>query len=182
MISTSVMGPFPFSMTPAQAKAIKNKLLGEPRSYWPSVLILTSVLIQAASWGVQARRHGVRIESIALLAMFVIVFAGVIAMFVVFVRQRRRPIPLTGSLTVADGGFEGILDGAPTTIRWSEIAGAQDIDTAIVIRQRRGGMIAIPKADVDAAALWSILEDHLIAKRGLIRSASARRIITNTAC
>jgi hypothetical protein len=64
---------------------------------------------------------GWRVESFAVAVLELFVAAAVTALAIVFVRQRRRPIPLTGSLTVADGGFEGILDGAPTTIRWSEL-------------------------------------------------------------
>jgi hypothetical protein len=183
MISSPPIGPFPFSLTPAQAKATKDAVFGGPqRTFWMYGLLFGSIVLQIPNMIVLMLGHGWRVESFAVAVLELFVAAAVTALAIVFVRQRRRPIPLTGSLTFADGGFEGILDGSPTTIRWNEIAGAQDLDTAIVIRRRLGGLIALPKADVDGPALWSLLEDHLISKRGLIRSASARRIIANTAC
>lgn len=99
------------------------------------------------------------------------------------VRLRGRNIPATGSLGVSDSGFAGTLNGAPAQVAWHDMQSLQDIGDAIVLRRRRNQpMVIIPKSAIaDLPALWSLLEDRLVSKRGLIRSRPPRRLIQNSA-
>jgi hypothetical protein len=182
MIHLAPVEPLVFSLTPARGKAIKDAALGKLQpSFWRSCVSFACAIIQVVIWSAHSMRHG-QPAAFPIILLFLVFATGFTMITAIVARLRQRPIPLTGSLAITESGFEGTLDGQPANFRWNEIDGVQDLDGTIVIRRRRGGIIAIPKVDVDAPALWSLFEERLISKRGLIRSPSIRSVIPNTAC
>jgi hypothetical protein len=108
-------------------------------------------------------------------------------LFATFSERFRPGVATDGSLELSEAGLAGTLDGVPVTVAWSQIAQVSDLGDALIIvrRQLRAKRIVIPWSSIaDPAAFWQTCEDHLIAKRGLVRNAQAagkRPMIVNTA-
>lgn len=100
-----------------------------------------------------------------------------------FRSTKNSQLAVEGDLRLASSGFVGTLDKEPAQLNWSDIANVSDIDNSIVIFRRKNlAPVALPKSSIaDIAGLWAILEDRLVSKRGLIRSAAPRSQILNSA-
>ncbi len=117
------------------------------------------------------------------LAAFYVLLSAAWAAFATRSMASRR-VPQEGALTLFDAGLAGTLDKKFATIRWTDVSTVSDVGDAIVLLRRKHlPAVAIPKASIsDAAAFWAMLEDRLVSKRGVIRSAPPRRQIFNSAC
>jgi hypothetical protein len=98
-------------------------------------------------------------------------------------RSLLPPLQVGATLDVrfADAGIS-LGERPARCIPWRWIAGARDIDEAIVLSDVQSNVLVLPKRLFPdrGAALWSFLEHRLISRRGLIRRPDARRTIFNT--
>jgi len=102
---------------------------------------------------------------------------------ITYARQRSPKLARSGELRISACGIEGTLNGKPATIPWRQISAVRDVGDFLAFTPRRTAPpIAVPKASLhDTRATWAFLEEHLVSKRGLIRSSPAPTFIANTA-
>jgi hypothetical protein len=174
-----------FTLTDDGKRALRKKLLGTSNP-WRAMALPAASLLQLVAQSFLAferapRRHSAaQIEFSVLFVLSMTVIVGAILVLA----YRRWTVAATGALTFADNGISGTLDGRPARFTWHDISSIIDAGEFLVVEPRArsfGRTIALPKTAIaDAAALWSQLDDRLVAKRGLIRGRATTRIV-NTA-
>jgi hypothetical protein len=171
---------FTFNLSADERKALRKAMYQKsvllPALNWAMVAIWAAIFVLQATDLVHSL---FRIPMLIISAFMVVLYlcSGRIA------AARARRFAAEGSLQVHDGGLTGTLDGKPMSLPWKSIASATDIDDAIVLMPRpsRVPAIAIPKHGIeDAPGFWSLLEDRLVAKRGLVAPTAPRKHILTT--
>ncbi len=171
-----------FQLAPDELKRLRGRAFPESRAMWLYFAVAALQVARIPLVLFPRHPHSPWQTAFELfLAVACVVAFGTVA---ITTRLRGRGIPATGSLRASDSGLSGTLNGEPADIAWHDLVSVLDIGDAIVLTRRRRNqpVTIIPKSAIaDLPALWSLLEDRLVSKRGLIRSRPPRRLIQNSA-
>ena len=166
---------FAFHFSSDEYKRLRKYISSRPGERSPLVVVVLAAFYAFTSLG-EASRH-----RWFLAGLFAFLVATALISFLGSTKSRK--LTCQGNLRLTDAGLIGTLDNKHATIKWSDIATVHDNDDVVLLRRKSLGPIAIPKSAIpDVAAFWALLDDRLVSKRGLIRSAGQKRQILNTAC
>lgn len=116
--------------------------------------------------------------------LLVAALALIVVWFLLPKLARRWPFATRVAAVIDDTGIAGTLDGRAIAYRWRDVTSIEDVGEALMLLIGQGPFgkrFVIPREALpDPARFWSELDDRLVAKRGLVGTRTATRIV-NTA-
>jgi hypothetical protein len=167
-----------FNLTPEQRRQARRLVTTSLAGFQ-----MWSALVLAFLWGTQLVAIIIWHRPSTNFYMALIFFVCWCGFAVLYATQRTPGLPRDGAFRISTTGINGTLNGKAANIPWRQIAGVRDVGDFVAFMPRRiARPIVVPKASFsDLRATWAFLDDHLVSKRGLIRSSPPPTTIANSA-
>ena len=157
----------------------RSRVASATNRRWAIVMNALSavLLLSGALW---AFMQGERSWSTLYFASISVYFGALVVTGLVG-RRAAENVARAYDLQVDDVGARGSICGREFEDAWKTIDSATDAGPIVLLKRRHRSMpLAIPKRPLDdAGAFWSLIDERLTAKRGLI-ARSDRTFIVNT--